>query len=150
MLPLGATLLPLTLHHTAQELPAPHDSWRHRTPGSVGTMSAIVAIAVMAFAPSATGYLIVAAITLGARHTVIWSILGAAVMVASGNIDVFLPWSDYDTEALFSHDFWFVLGALFAMVIDLLLFYIIGLIVGIMRKGSWRRQREAGAAAATG
>lgn len=100
--------------------------------------------------PSATGYLIVAAITLGARHTVIWSILGAAVMVASGNIDVFLPWSDYDTEALFSHDFWFVLGALFAMVIDLLLFYIIGLIVGIMRKRSWRRQREAGAAAATG
>lgn len=51
MLPLGATLLPLTLHHTAQELPAPHDSWRHRTPGSVGTMSAIVAIAIMAFAP---------------------------------------------------------------------------------------------------
>ena len=150
MLPLGAALLPLSLRHTARELPAPHDSWRHRIPGNFGTMFAIIFIAAMAFAPSATGYLIVTAITLGARHTVIWSVLGTAVLVASGNVDMFLPWSEYDTEALFSHDFWFVCGALFAVVIDVLLFYIIGLIVGAMRKTSWRRQRDADAAVATG
>ena len=150
MLPVGASLLPLALRHVARELPAPNESWSHRIPGSFGTMFSIVLIAAMAFAPSTIGYLIVAAITLGARHTVTWSILSVAVMVASGNVDMFLPWSEYDTEALFSHDFWFVCGALFAVVIDVLLFYIIGLIVGAMRKKSWRRQRDANAAVATG